>query len=237
MCCYTNIDITKYLKKYITGSPFKKFFEETYFVAYTGMQKFNVQAQMQKDSSLSLILIEPNRLVVQYFGGEKTISKANLVDKFEKKNIMPNARGLSLLNLSSSFVEPRSATLVVNATDDPDDNFMDDPPHIPITKDKSIITHPSANDDEVTSLSVQRARRPVSEFRCSEGCLTAVDVDRKNVGFQIFNIPCYETGTHLAGGLITTTASLISCSLLEPAEEGELGEILSGRLGWTFPGR
>ncbi|MCD7472314.1 hypothetical protein HAX54_013383 [Datura stramonium] len=43
---------------------------------------------------------------------------------------------LSLLNLSSSFVEPRSATLVVNATDDPDDNFMDDPPHIPIAKVK-----------------------------------------------------------------------------------------------------
>ncbi|MCD7461631.1 hypothetical protein HAX54_046703 [Datura stramonium] len=46
MCCYTNNDINKDLRKYLTAPQFKRFSEQTCFTTYTHMPKYHVQAQI-----------------------------------------------------------------------------------------------------------------------------------------------------------------------------------------------
>ncbi|MCD9560923.1 hypothetical protein HAX54_019783, partial [Datura stramonium] len=48
MCCYTNNDIKKDLKKYLSASQFKRFNELACFASYTHMPKYHVKAHINR---------------------------------------------------------------------------------------------------------------------------------------------------------------------------------------------
>ncbi|MCD7451739.1 hypothetical protein HAX54_013337, partial [Datura stramonium] len=76
MYCYTNNDINKDLKKYLSASQFKR-----EFTLVTGLNCVADESEFEFDTAA------PNRLIVQYLDGEntRTVSKVKFVDKLEKK--------------------------------------------------------------------------------------------------------------------------------------------------------
>ncbi|KAG5597012.1 hypothetical protein H5410_038244 [Solanum commersonii] len=93
MQCYTNIEVMKVLATKLTSSQYKEFCGTTCFAQLSSIRRCHVQAQLIRcmflreieDNEKDFVFNteEPNRIILQYFGVEKAITKSQLVEKFD----------------------------------------------------------------------------------------------------------------------------------------------------------